>query len=854
MTKPTGAKGSSYGWIALLAFASGLAALGHQTVWFRLAVDVLGANANTFARVAGAFFLGLAVGAWLASRRQAPAGRAWRWVAGAEFGVALLALPVLVVGRHAEWLHGLPQVAGLIQWSLPLLLVAPPALMMGLVLPWLLHALQSTGEMSPRRAVVLYAVNTLGGVAGIPLVLLVLLPSCGLTTTALALAGVNGLIGLALLIFARGAQSPAAERPATELSVESTRPGWRLAALAFGSGLLVLALEVMGQLQLRQVSINSLFSSGGVLAVVLLALGAAPLFLPRVLRWTGDDGASALRVACLAGAAGCALQPSLKMLAGGINILPYELTAVPYTLALLGVSLPAVFVPTLCAGLVFPLLLHRLTRDHGQAAPRLIGRLLMWNGLGGWLGAELANRVLAPALGLWGSLSILAAGYLVMYRIVQPCPTGVPRLNRWRLAGFAVVGLTLWGFAAARHFPSVGLDEETKLLALEVGREGVVAVTESVRSGRRIVLNNTYTLGGSKAMANQERQAHLPLLLHGNARSVATLGVATGSTVGGVILHPNVERVDAIELSPLVVKFAREHFGEFNRDVFNDPRVNVIEDDARWVIAHQPAAYDVVIGDLFMPWETGTGRLFTREHFENVRRSLKPGGLYCQWLPMFQLTRSQFESIARTFREVFPDVLLVRGDFYAEQPILGLVGGIALSAINWADVGAACERLRNQDRVTDPLVRHAAGLAMLLVGEPGVAPDAPVNTLANGWLEFDAGRNIIGLLDPWFVGVPLATYLRDRQRATRVVLPESLRAAHDGGQFLLTLEIASAIGSPELAALRAQFTQRVPRELLNDAGADWRHWPSRVKPLGRFPGGEHDPTRDGQPGDPRHVR
>jgi spermidine synthase len=816
--------------VALLALASGLAALGHQTVWFRLTVDVLGANANTFARVAGAFFLGLAIGAWLASRKQAPAGRCWRWVAGAEFGVALLVLPVLVIGRHAEWLHGYPQFAGLIQWLLPLLLVLPPALMMGLVLPWLLHALQSAGELSPRRAVVLYAVNTLGGVAGIPLVLLGLLPAFGLTATALGLAGINGLIGLVMLLFARGEVPSPVQPPAAESPPAPTRLEWRLATLAFGSGLLVLALEVMGQLQLRQVSINSLFSSGGVLAVVLLALGTAPLLLPWVLRWTGGAG-TALRCACLAGAAAGALQPSLKMLAGGINILPYELTAVPYTLALLGVALPTIFLPMLGAGLVFPLLVHHVTQQSGNTAPRLIGRLLMWNGLGGWLGAELANRALAPAFGLWGALPVLATGYFLMFRVAgasgEPC---LPRANRWSVATLLVVALIAASYGAARHFPSIGLGRDTRLLALEVGREGVVAVVESARGGRRIVLNNTYTLGGSRAKLNQERQAHLPLLLHGDARSIATLGVATGSTVGGVILHPNVEGVDAIELSPLVVKFARQHFGEFNRDVFNDPRVRVITDDARWVVAQQPAAYDVVIGDLFMPWETGAGRLFTREHFVNVRRSLTAGGLYCQWLPMFQLTRAQYESVLRTFLEVFPETVVVRGDFYAMQPIIGLVGGRTLNALDWAAVSAACARLRTNAEVDDPLVRQVEGVAMMLVGEPVMPAHAPLNTLANGWLEFDAGRNILGLQAPWFVGGPYATHLRELHDAAAPRLPESLRAAHDSGQFFLTLESAAHLNSPELPALQAQVLERLPTELREDSTADWRQWPGRVKP------------------------
>jgi len=81
------------------------------------------------------------------------------------------------------------------------------------------------------------------------------------------------------------------------------------------------------------------------------------------------------------------------------------------------------------------------------------------------------------------------------------------------------------------------------------------------------------------------------------------------------------------------------------------------------------------------------------------------------------------------------------------------------------------------------LVRHADGVAMLLVGPlPKIEP-GPVNSLANAWLEWDAGRNILGLAQPWHIGVPLAEYVRDVQRASRSLLPENRVETHESGQF-----------------------------------------------------------------------
>jgi spermidine synthase len=306
--------------------------------------------------------------------------------------------------------------------------------------------------------------------------------------------------------------------------------------------------------------------------------------------------------------------------------------------------------------------------------------------------------------------------------------------------------------------------------------------------------------------------------------------VATGSTTAGAALHPGVRRIDAVELSATVLDLAREFFEPFNRRVFDDPRVRLIATDARRVMARERGVYDVVIGDLFLPWRTGEGRLYTLEHFRNARTSLKPGGMFCQWLPMYQLTRSQYESIRRTFTTVFPEAFLIRGDFFAERPILGLVGGRPLETLSWSAIEAACDALRGARNTTDPLARHAEGVAMLVVG-PLMQPEGePLITLANAWIEWDAGRNIIGLGEPWFVGVPLADQLRAIHCAGVGHLPAPVRPWHDAGQFFVTLEIAARMRQGTLEALEAQVPQRLPPALARDEEASWLAWPMSVKP------------------------
>jgi len=823
----------------LLALLSGAAGLAHQIVWTRRLVDVLGANADTFAKVIGAFFVGLAFGAWLASRSRSSRRSFWPQVALAELAVALLALPLLFSSNLSDWVYQRASFGPLLKLLLPLLLITPPTTAMGLVIPWMLRALAHAPDFSPTHAVRLYAINTLGGVAGIAATLLFTLPAWGLFGASLAALLLNLIVAAgAMMVRGQHPKHRKAESPGGTPADSSSKPA-RTAGklLALESGFLVLALEVVLQLQLSQVAINSLFSSAMVLTLVLISLAAGAWLVPTLIRHAGNER-RALNFALILAALLCATQPFVFIaLREGVTILPYELPALAYAWELVKLGSVALCPMLVAGGLVFPLLIRNTVAAGDTDNTRRVATLLAWNGIGGWLGAELAQAVIAPQFGLWGSIVLLGAGYGALYLIYEirfqiSAPQTGRVVNRKSTivkalaAGCILVAL---GWLAST-FPQATVARTERLAALQVGREGVVATLDCGPGDWRMLFNNSYTLGGSKAQFNQERQGLLPLLLHGHPKTAATLGVATGGTVAGATLHPGLERIDAVELSPLVLRFAKEFFGSYSREVFADPRVRFIQDDARWVVAREQAAYDVVVGDLFLPWRTGEGRLFTLEHFQNVRRSLKPGGVFCQWLPLFQLTRPQFDAIARTFREVFPDAFLVRGDFYCELPIIGLVGGRRFDQLDWERIESGCKTLRDSGKTTDPLVRHADGVAMMLLGPLPMLVPGPINTLGNSWLEWDTGKNILGLRTPWFIAVPSAEFFREVHNAGKSLLPETRRAAHDAGQFFLTLEIAAKLNLPATANLESQIPARMPPPLRDDSQADWRQWPCRVKP------------------------
>ena len=348
---------------------------------------------------------------------------------------------------------------------------------------------------------------------------------------------------------------------------------------------------------------------------------------------------------------------------------------------------------------------------------------------------------MGPLLGLWSSLVVL--GSLL---VVAAACAGLTRKEAVVAASVLVAGLLLlepWVLPPVRIQAASG----QRLISVREGTHGTTAVIADERD-RWITVNNSYVLGGTAASEEERWQAHLPLLLHPSPRRVALLGLGTGITAGAALLHP-VDDIVALEIVPEVAIAARQDFADVNSRVMDDPRVRVVIDDGRNYLASAPQAFDVIVGDLLVPWRPAEAPLYTQEHFESVRRALTAEGVFCQWLPLYQLSPEQLAIIVRTFLDVFPEASLWRGNFIPDEPTLALVGHLGSRPLPFEAIDA---RVRALAASTDsnPFLAHPAGMWLYLVGPlkagmPWFA-GAPRNRDGEPWIELlspvsNAGRD-----------------------------------------------------------------------------------------------------------------
>lgn len=666
--------------LALLFFLSGAAGLVDQVVWLRYLALVFGNTTLATATLLAVFLGGLGAGAALAGRRAATLGKPLAAYGLLELGVALWALasPALFAGIDRGYVAlfrafgEAPALFSAGRVVLALAALGPPTLMMDASLPLLLAEVERGGaatqagrRQSERAVALLYAINTLGAVAGVGFAGFFAIRTVGLHATLAIASTAQALVALGAVAAARRLPAGAPPEPAGA----GAGGGRLLLAAAFAMGLASLACEVVwtrvlvfyfGSSVYAYSLMLVLFLAGiglGSLAIAPLAARARPL---AALAWL-EAGLAAAAIASVPLFVG--LDARLTWLSEAIRPRDFGAGVAVELLA----ALPIVLPPTLLMGASFPLVVaaaHRAGRDLGAAA----GRVYAANTAGSIAGSLGAGFVLVPLVGSQNALLLLGAvnGALAFgfARADGAFSRGGGRRLAWAALALApLAALPL--FPADRVILAAGIfrgDRPGDLVEFHEDAQAAVAVRRQrgpAGDYLSLELNGVNVAGTSPDLyAVQKMQGHLPLLLGaGRVERVLHVGFGSGGTAHAVSRHP-VDEIRIVEISPAVLAASDRWFADVNQGVLADPRVRVEINDGRNFLLATPESFDAILSDSIHPRYAGNGSLYSLEYFRQLERRLAPGGVASMWLPTYALTTRNFAQIVAAFREVFPTTIV----------------------------------------------------------------------------------------------------------------------------------------------------------------------------------------------------
>jgi hypothetical protein len=113
--------------------------------------------------------------------------------------------------------------------------------------------------------------------------------------------------------------------------------------------------------------------------------------------------------------------------------------------------------------------------------------------------------------------------------------------------------------------------------------------------------------------------------------------------------------LDVAEIEPALFDLVPRHFRAGWK---HDPRVRLLPDDGRSVVAHSGDRYDVISIEVGLAFRPGVPAFYTADFYRRVRARLAPGGLVSQFVPLLGLPPDVVPGVLASFREVFPHAVL----------------------------------------------------------------------------------------------------------------------------------------------------------------------------------------------------
>jgi predicted membrane-bound spermidine synthase len=553
-------------------------------------------------------------------------------------------------------------------------LLLPACTLMGTTLPLLSRAVVESATAVGRGAGGLYAANTLGAVAGCVAAGFALIPQLGLQATSGVAAGLNLLIGSTAVALGRRRSTPA-QAVAGEAPPEVVEPRlhpW-LVATAFGlSGLTALGYEVLWTRALEQFTHNSTYAYTAMLATFLFGIGAGSAacagLADRTRRPLFCFGAVELAI-------GFAVVGALLIYMRLLHWIPAAAEAMGglgswgrVVALIFGVAGVTMLPMALLFGATFPFVV-RAAVDAIERVGRRVALAYAVNTVGSILGALGVGFVLLPAVGMRGAFVALVALNLCLGAALA-C-MAAPRRLFAPLAAVGAAGLVGGSLLLPPElFRAIYAERYGRILMYREQVTDTVMVTED-GNGRLIRYGDGRGTAGTGTFRENRAYGHLAMLPHPDPRRVLQICFGVGNSLSTVAQYP-VDRIDQVELSPGVIE-AAPYFRATNRDVLEDPRVQLSIQDGRNFLLTSKSEYDVILLEPPELHTAGVVNLYTKEFYEIAREHLAPGGLISIWINVFLTPEREVAMLLRTMAEVFPHVTVWHEPWVASWIVNGSI-------------------------------------------------------------------------------------------------------------------------------------------------------------------------------------
>ncbi len=674
--------------IYFLFALSGFAGLIYEGSWARYLKLFLGHSSYGQVLTLCIYMGGLAIGSFVAGKLVEKVKRPLLGYAAVE-----LAIGIGGVAYHPmyNWLTGFffdseftanlsSRGAEIVKVILATGSTLPIAIAVGMTFPFIAAGLmrKSGAEVS---LPMLYFTNSLGSAIGILATSYLLIPEVGNHATLCVAATINFLLA-AVFGFIGFATSPVAKASTTEedpnedyvakhnLPMPHKTTWLWIAAI---TGLTSFVYEIVWTRLLSLLMGSSSHSFDQMLSAFILGLAVGSAVSGKLLK---RDSLVVLSLAqiFMAFFALCTLyfhEPFWAMMNEANQIFnPTKDGYICWSLFKYALSLLWMVPTSFFAGMTLPLITLILTRAFKSEAP--IGKVYGWNTLGSIIGSAGGGLLLLPILQLKGALVFAAVldfaiGFVLLaiyrkkfrYNVMFYVVTAIMILP----AIFIKFDPSLITSGAFRAYKNLHPNEKIRVID---GKTATISFHESP------VHFYVKTNGKADASMSKDREspissdeltqaatAFMPMAVMDKPYDAAMVGFGSGMGAHYLLADPLLKDFDCVEIEEAMMDLAKGFYPWNNRG-YDDPRIHIFIDDATTFFHTNRRKYDMIISVPSNPWVSGVAGLFAHEFYAKMRRYMKPGALWVQWIQTYEFNDLMFLNILKALDKTFPYVSLYK--------------------------------------------------------------------------------------------------------------------------------------------------------------------------------------------------
>jgi spermidine synthase len=683
---------------------SGAAGLIYESIWTRYLGLFVGHGAYAQIIVLVIFLGGMSLGAALISRRSERLTQPLYGYVAVEFAAGCVGLFFHDIFQSVtNWAYAgiYPALAGskalvLAKWAIAGSLILPQSILLGMTFPLITAGVLRLSNRRPGRVLsMLYFSNSLGAAIGVLVAGFYLVNLAGLPGTLLTAAMLNLLVAAAtigVIVRARGSEGGVTRAPVAAASTTLPRSPANLSLerlllfTALGTAIASFLYEIAWIRMLALVVGSATHSFELMLSAFILGLALGALWIRRRADRSVDSIRSLGVVQWCMGLLALATLPlyvsSFEWISSLLSTFARnDAGYTGFTIAKYAVCLIIMLPATLCAGMTLPLITRTLMAN--GSGERAIGAVYAWNTLGSILGVMLGGLVLLPLIGLKPMLIVAAVvdtgiGVLLLHqasgsspkvRRLVPAALGIALGFMALIAGFVRLDSNLLASGVYRTGEMVQPNDRDMLFYRD-GRTATVTVTRTRSAGWITLATNgkpdaslqptwyqpcSSTTAPVPMTLDAGAQTLIPLvtLAHApQAKTAAVIGQGSGMSSHLLLGSPTLRELVTIEIEPQMI--AGSHlFYPANKRSFDDPRSQIVIDDAKSYFASEHRRYDVIVSEPSNPWVSGVSGLFTTEFYSRVKNYLNPDGVFGQWIHVYELDDGLVLSVLAALHQNF---------------------------------------------------------------------------------------------------------------------------------------------------------------------------------------------------------